>query len=169
MGLLACSFLGGLGRLGRIAILQEHRLGMLHRIAMLPEKKQSLVSNRAALDFCLLGNPRVRCVVGVDDDLLLLHAGDCTRYALSTPRQQHFTKFHKVSFVKAQKSRPKTARCHVCIYTIAGFASHPASIISCVVLLMSLKSCGKASYTVSNSPRFDSTKTARLVFVSAGR
>ena len=155
MGLLACSFLGGLGRLGRIAILPEH--------------KQSLVPNRAALEFCLFGNPRVRCVVGVDDDLLLLHAGDCTRYALSTPRQQHFTKFHKVSFVKAQKSRPKTARCHVCIYTIAGFASHPASIISWVVLLMSLKSCGKASYTVSMCPRFDSMKAASVALVSGGR
>jgi len=88
MGLLACSFLGG--------------LGMLHRIAMLPEKKQSLVSNRAALEFCLFGNPCVRCVVGVDDDLL--HAGD---YMLGTFNTASTT-FHKVSqsFIREGTKKP---------------------------------------------------------------
>ena len=88
MGLLACSFLGGLGRLGRIAILPEH--------------KQSLVPNRAALDFCLFGNPRVCCVVGVDDDLL--HAGDCMLGTLPATS----TTFHKVSqsFIREGTKKP---------------------------------------------------------------
>ena len=77
---------------------------MFNRIAMLPEHKQSLIPNRAALDFCLFGNPSVCGAVGVYDDLL--HAVTAC-YTFSTLRQQHFTKFHKVSFVKAQKSRPK--------------------------------------------------------------
>lgn len=88
MGLLACSFLGGLGRLGRIA--------------MLPKHKQSLVSNRAALDFCLFGNPCVRGVVGVDDDLL--HAGDCMLGSLGTTS----TTFHQVSqsFIREGTKKP---------------------------------------------------------------
>lgn len=88
MGLLACSFLGGLGRLGRIA--------------MLPKHKQSLVSNRAALDFCLFGNPCVRGVVGVDDDLL--HAGDCMLGSLGTTS----TTFHKVSQSFIREGTKKT-------------------------------------------------------------
>lgn len=101
MGLLACSFLGGLGRLGRIVMLPEH-LGTLGRIAILPEHKQSLIPNRAALDFCLLGNPCVCCVVGVDDDLL--HAGDCMLGTLPATS----TTFHKVSqsFIREGTKKP---------------------------------------------------------------
>lgn len=101
MGLLAYSFLGGLGRLGRIVMLPEH-LGTLGRITMLPKHKQSLVSNCAALDFCLFGNPRVCCVVGVDDDLL--HAGDCMLGTLPATS----TTFHKVSqsFIREGTKKP---------------------------------------------------------------
>jgi hypothetical protein len=61
-----------------------------------------LVSNRAALDFCLLGNPCVRGVVGVDDDLL--HAGDCMLGSLGTTS----TTFHKVSqrFIRMDTKKP---------------------------------------------------------------
>ena len=74
---------------------------MLHRIAILPEHKQSLVPNRAALDFCLFGNPRVFASSAL---MMICFMRVTACWALSPLRQQHFTKFHKVSFVKAQKA-----------------------------------------------------------------